>query len=161
MFLFIISYTKLYFQELFLNSLKCSLHLVLNVLLGWPTYFVEQSGNFFWYTPFFDFLFACFRKIILKTVSVLKAMCRCQWPCGLRCGSAAACLLRLRVRIPPVAWMFVVIVVCCQVERPLRRTHPSSRGVLPIVVCLSVSLSVIRCNSNPLHLQWVGRKRSD
>ena len=33
---------------------------------------------------------------------------RSQWPpCGLRRGSAAACLLELRVRIPPEGWMFV------------------------------------------------------
>ena len=31
-------------------------------------------------------------------------------------GSAAARMLALQVRIPPVAWMFVVSVVCCQVE---------------------------------------------
>jgi len=36
-------------------------------------------------------------------------ICRSQWPHGLRSGSAAARLLRLWVRIPPGAWMFV----CC------------------------------------------------
>ena len=30
--------------------------------------------------------------------------------------------------------------------------YPSSRGVL-LSVCVCVSLSVIRCNNNPLHLQ--------
>ena len=30
-----------------------------------------------------------------------------QWPRGLRRGSAAARLLRMWVRIPPVVWMFV------------------------------------------------------
>jgi hypothetical protein len=30
----------------------------------------------------------------------------------------------------------LVSVVCCQVERSLRRAGPSSRGVLPSVVCL-------------------------
>jgi len=39
-----------------------------------------------------------------------------QWLRGLRRRSSAARLLRLWVRIPPWAWMFVVIVVCCQVE---------------------------------------------
>ena len=34
----------------------------------------------------------------------------------LRRGFAAARLLGLRVRIPPGAWMFVVSVMCCQVE---------------------------------------------
>jgi hypothetical protein len=37
---------------------------------------------------------------------------------------------------------------------PLRRADLSSRGVLPIVVCLSV----IRCNSDALHLQSIGRR---
>ena len=41
---------------------------------------------------------------------------RSQWPRGLRRRSSAARLLRLWVRIPPGAWMFVVSVVCCQVE---------------------------------------------
>ena len=57
--------------------------------------------------------------------------CRSQWPRGLRCRSEVARPLRLWVRIPPRAWMFVVSVVCCQV---LRRTDPSSRGVIPTVV---------------------------
>jgi hypothetical protein len=48
-------------------------------------------------------------------------MCMCsesrsQWPRGLRRRSSAARLLRLWVRMPPGAWMFVVSVVCCQVE---------------------------------------------
>ena len=36
--------------------------------------------------------------------------CRSQWPRGLRRRSAASRLLRLCVRIPPGAWMFV----CCE-----------------------------------------------
>ena len=36
--------------------------------------------------------------------------CRSQWPRGLRRRSSAARLLRLWVRIPPGAWMFV----CCE-----------------------------------------------
>ena len=42
---------------------------------------------------------------------------RCsRWPRGLRRWSAAARLLRLWVRIPPEAWMFVVSVVYFQAE---------------------------------------------
>ena len=37
-------------------------------------------------------------------------VCRSQWQRGLRRRSATARLLRLWVRIPPVAWMFV----CCE-----------------------------------------------
>jgi hypothetical protein len=43
-------------------------------------------------------------------------LCWSQWPCGLRRGSAAIRLLGLWVRIPLVACMSVVGVVCCQVE---------------------------------------------
>ena len=42
--------------------------------------------------------------------------CWSQWPCGLRRRCAATRLLRSWVRIPPGAWMFVVSVVCCEVE---------------------------------------------
>ena len=42
-------------------------------------------------------------------ISVLDGGGRSQWPRGLRRRSAAARLLRLWVRIPPRAWMFV----CC------------------------------------------------
>ena len=45
-----------------------------------------------------------------------KRKCRSQWPRGLRRRSAAARLMGLWVRIPPRTWMFVVSVVCCQVE---------------------------------------------
>ena len=40
----------------------------------------------------------------------LHVFCRSQWPRGLRRRSLAARLLRLWVRIPPGAWMFV----CCE-----------------------------------------------
>jgi len=61
---------------------------------------------------------------------------RSQWPRDLRSMSAAARLLRLWVRIPPTALMSVclVSVVCCQVERSLRRADHSSRGVLQTVM---------------------------
>jgi hypothetical protein len=42
--------------------------------------------------------------------SIRLIVCRSQWPCGLRRGSAAAHLLGLWVRIPPRAWMSV----CCE-----------------------------------------------
>jgi hypothetical protein len=37
---------------------------------------------------------------------------RSRWPRGLRHGSAAPCLLALRFRIPPGAWMFVSCECC-------------------------------------------------
>jgi len=79
---------------------------------------------------------------------------------GLRRRSAAARLLGLRVRIPPGPWLSVSF-ECCVLsgrglcDRPITRPEESYR------VRMCVSLSVIRCNSNPLHLQWVGRQRSE
>jgi hypothetical protein len=37
---------------------------------------------------------------------------RSQWPRGIRLGSAAACLLGLRIRIPPMTCMFVSCKCC-------------------------------------------------
>jgi hypothetical protein len=48
--------------------------------------------------------------------------------------------------------------MCCQVEVPA--TDRSLVKRIPTqYVCMS--LSVIICNNNPVHLKWVGRKRSD
>jgi hypothetical protein len=51
------------------------------------------------------------------------------------------CLLGLWVQIPPGTWMFLLWVLCVTRYRSLRRVDPSSRGVLPSVVCLSVNLN--------------------
>ena len=81
-----------------------------------------------------------------KTKSTFPVCIQCRtyvymsrWPHGLRHSSAAARLLRLRVRIPPGAWtsfvsprLSVVSVVCCQ--KSLRQADHSSRGVLPALV---------------------------
>jgi len=48
--------------------------------------------------------------------NVILVLCRSQWPCGLRRRSAADRLLRSWVRILPWKWMFVMSVVCYQVE---------------------------------------------
>jgi hypothetical protein len=50
--------------------------------------------------------------------------CRSQWPRGLRCGSTAARLLGLCVRIPLGAWMFVSC-ECC--DRLVNRPEESYR----------------------------------
>jgi hypothetical protein len=60
--------------------------------------------------------------------------CWTMWTRGLRRRSAAARLLRLWVRIPLGAWMFVVSFVCCQVM--VSATSWSIvQGVLPTVGC--------------------------
>jgi hypothetical protein len=41
---------------------------------------------------------------------------RSWWPCGLRRGSAVACLRGLRVRVTPGTWMSAASVVFCQVK---------------------------------------------
>jgi hypothetical protein len=50
------------------------------------------------------------------------------WPSGLRRGSAADCLLGLRVRIPPEAWMFVLCVFYSKYKRhkPGQSAHRST-----------------------------------
>jgi len=61
---------------------------------------------------------------------------RCQLPRRPRSGSAAAGLLRLRVRIPPGGMNYRLLWVLCVVGwRSLRRADHSSREVLPSVVC--------------------------
>ena len=67
-------------------------------------------------------------------VKGIRNMSQSQWPRGLRRGSAAARLLRLRVWIPPGVWMFLVSVVWCQVEdstpsRSLVQRSPVECGV--------------------------------
>jgi len=81
--------------------------------------------------------------------------CRLQRPHGLRRRVAGARWLELPVRIPPGPWMSVTSERCVLSGRglcggPIPRPEKSCR--------MWVSLSVIRCNNNPLHLQWVGRR---
>jgi len=66
----------------------------------------------------------------------IKLVCRSQWPRGPKCGSPSARWLGLRVRIRLAAWMdvWVVSVVCCQVEVSatswsLVRRSPTGCGV--------------------------------
>jgi len=58
---------------------------------------------------------------------------RSQQPCGLRCGSEAARLMGLWVRIPPLARMSCT---CCQVGFSRPADHPY-REALPKAVCLN------------------------
>ena len=75
----------------------------------------------------------------------------CPWPRGLRRRSAAVRLLRFRDRIPPGAWMSV----SSALSRRGLRDGPIPRPEESYRVC--VSLSVIKCNNSPLHLQLVDR----
>ena len=78
------------------------------------------------------------------------------WPRLIKHTSVANLLLRLRVRIPSVAWIFVPC-ECCVLYRYiyLRWADPLPRGVLP---SMCISLSVIMRYNNCLHLQWAGRR---
>ena len=66
-------------------------------------------------------------------------ICRSQWPRGLRRRSSAARLLRLWVRIPPGAWMFVCCECCVLSGRGLCDgliTRPEeSYRIWSVVVC--------------------------
>ena len=68
-----------------------------------------------------------------------------RWLPGLRRGSAAACLLGLRVRIPPGAWTSALNFVGCQADVAAYGRFLVQRSVF-------VSLSVIKCNHN-LYIQ--------
>jgi hypothetical protein len=65
--------------------------------------------------------------IIIIIIIIIVIVGRSQWLRGLRRRSTAARLLRLWIRIPTGAWVFVVCVVS---YRSLRRADHSSRGVL-------------------------------
>jgi hypothetical protein len=62
-------------------------------------------------------------------------MCRSQWPRGLRRRSTAARLLRLWVRIPPGAWMFVCCVLSGRGLCDELIMHPEESYRLRSVVC--------------------------
>ena len=95
------------------------------------------------------------RTTLLHEISYLVSLCRSRWFRGLRRGVCVPSPPGIAGTNSAVGhgYLSLVRVVCCEVEVSLRRTNPSSKGVLPSVV----SLSVISCNNNPLHLQWVGR----
>jgi len=86
-----------------------------------------------------DFLtFACVltdtRCFLRRKCTLQVQSCRSRWPRGLRHRSANACLLGLRVRIPPGAELSLVSVVCYQVEfsvtaRSLVQKSPIECGV--------------------------------
>ena len=78
-----------------------------------------------------------------------------RWPRGLRLGSAAPHLLGMCVRIPPGAWMLVSCEWWVLSRRGLY-DRPIPRPEEPYRVCVCVCM--IRCNSNLLHLQWVGSR---
>jgi hypothetical protein len=79
-----------------------------------------------------------FHFIQLLSLRIFDQHSRSRWPPGLRRRSAAERFLGSWVRIPPGAWMFVLYSVCVVRYRSLLRTDPSSRGVLPTVVCVWV-----------------------
>jgi hypothetical protein len=92
---------------------------------------------------------------------------RNQWPRGLKRRTAAC---RLRVRIQPGAlmpvsrecWVLWGRGIC---DGSIPHAEESTQCVFVCVcvrararVCVCVSVSVIRSNSKPLHLYWVGRR---
>ena len=102
--------------ETWSTSITNHFELYSNILLWTVLYSIFHSTEFL--SSFF--LLGAFAKTANATISLVISICTfvrpSQWPRGLRRRSKAARLLRLWVRIPPGAWMFVVSVVCCQVE---------------------------------------------
>ena len=58
-----------------------------------------------------------------------------------------------------LSWMLCV--VRCLYSGPIPRPQRSHRVCVCVCVLACMSLGVIRCNNNPLHLQSVGRKRPE
>jgi hypothetical protein len=79
-------------------------------------------------------------------------LCRRRVPRGLRRGSAA--VLAGIAGSNPALKLGCLSVVSVVRYRPLRPADPLCRGVLWSVCVL---FSGVRCNSNLLQLQWVGR----
>jgi hypothetical protein len=87
--------------------------------------------------------------------NIKKLQTRSQWLHGLRFGSAAVRLLRLRVRIR--RWhgcLSVVSVVCCQLQVSVTGWSPVQRSPTEC----GVSVSMVRCNKNSPQPLWVGRR---
>ena len=93
--------------------------------------FNEQRSQRLWYN---------FRQFVRRKWGKHKP----RWQCRLRRRSAAVRLLRLWVRIPLRAWLFVSCVCVLYKLRPLRRADHSFRGILPIL-CVCVCVYVCVC----------------
>ena len=86
---------------------------------------------------------------------------RSQWPRGLRRRSAAARLLRLCVRIPSGAWMFVVSVVCCQVQVSVTGWSLVQRSPTDCGLSLCVNYKCREWGGpGPLEECWAKKKKS-
>ena len=93
---------------------------------GWA---IECGRNCTEQNAWLGFRMSVFRALItrIQLCNNYRVISQSQRPRGLRRSSTASHLLRLWVRIPPGAWMFVVR------QRSLRRADHSSRGALPSV----------------------------
>jgi hypothetical protein len=82
--------------------------------------------------------------LLVLNCLVISLNSRSQWPRGLRCRSAAARLLRSRVRIPPGAW----ICVCCEC------CVLSGRGLCDeLITRPEESLCVVVCDLEPSRIR--------
>ena len=81
---------------------------------------VQKSATKLYALQIVKFISIIFILVLMSKIHIIVLVYYCrsrsQWPRGLRRRSAASRLLRSWVRIPPGAWLFVVSVVCCQVE---------------------------------------------
>ena len=75
---------------------------------------------------------------------------------GLRGWAPGARWLELRFPIPPGSWMCVTSESCVFSGRGLSTGWSLVQRSL--AECMCVLLSVISCNTKPLHVQWVGRR---
>ena len=79
-----------------------------------------------------------------------------KWPSGLRRGSTASRFQRLQVSFPSGVWISLSRERCLLsgsglYDRPISLLEESY--CVCVCVCVCASLSVVRCNNNPLRLQ--------
>ena len=89
-------------------------------------------------------------------------VCLSQWPRGLRSSSAAACLLRSWIWIPPGAWMFVCCECCVLSGRGLFDeliTHPEESYRLWCVVVFDLETSRMRSSWPALGRSAIAKKK--
>ena len=153
------------------------------VVLYWPEHqaqhafkFSDKAKNAWNYTssPSYVFMLGCsvkyseyfgsYRTHVHKRhiTNTVTNTSRSQWPRGLRRRSAAAHLLRLWVRIPPGAWMFVCCECCVLSGRGLCDeliTRPEESYRLWCVVVCDLETSTLRRPWPALGRRATGKKK--
>jgi hypothetical protein len=117
-------FVEVYFSVLLTEYLLPRLCVYLTFLQAFNSYIPFQNPRSRPNRPFADGLCST-----VKFFACIKLCSRSQWPLRLRRGSMPACLLELRVRIPPGAGMSVSCECCVLSGRGLMQRSPTECGV--------------------------------